>query len=144
MAFNPILPIDGSLIEAGELRDQFNGLKDLIDAVPAGPPGPAGPAGPQGPPFAGAEVESTVTLPPFNPASVSVMFDGTNVRFSFGIPQGNPGEVSIIDLNAAIGSVISGSSSVSNNVELLLPTNPNPSILDVATRLDQLILTLRR
>ena len=85
-----------------------------------------------------------VTLPAFNPASVSVMFDGTNVRFSFGIPQGNPGEVSFGDLNGAIGSVISGSSSVSNSVDLLLPTNPNPSLLDVATKLDQLIQALRR
>lgn len=144
MAFNPILPIDGSLIAAEELRNQFNGLKDLIDAVPAGPTGPEGPPGPQGPPFAGAQVESTVTLPPFNPASVGVMFDGTNVRFSFGIPQGNPGEVSFADLNGAIGSVISGSSSVSNSVDLLLPTNPNPSLLDVATKLDQLIQALRR
>ena len=85
-----------------------------------------------------------VTLPAFNPASVSVMFDGTNVRFSFGIPQGNPGEVSFADLNGAIGSVISGSSSVSNSVDLLLPTNPNPSLLDVAAKLDQLIQALRR
>ena len=144
MPFDPSLPAAGSPLQSAVMRNQFNGLKDLIDAVPAGPPGPEGPVGPQGPPFAGAEVESTVTLPPFNPASVSVMFDGTNVKFSFGIPQGNPGEVSIIDLNAAIGSVISGSSSVSNSVELLLPTNPNPSILDVAQKLDELILALRR
>ena len=144
MAFDPSLPADGSPLDAGEMRSQLTGLESMINAVPAGPPGPEGPPGPQGPPFAGAEVESTVTLPPFNPASVSVMFDGTNVRFSFGIPQGNPGEVSIIDLNAAIGSVISGSSSVSNSVELLLPTNPNPSILDVVQKLDELILALRR
>ena len=144
MAFDPSLPADGSPLDAGEMRSQLTGLESMINAVPAGPPGPEGPTGPQGPPFAGAEVESTVTLPPFNPASVSVMFDGTNVRFSFGIPQGNPGEVSIIDLNAAIGSVISGSSSVSTSVELLLPTNPNPTILDVAAKLDELILALRR
>ena len=30
------------------------------------------------------------------------------------------------------------------SVELLLPTNPNPSILDVAAKLDELILALRR
>ena len=30
------------------------------------------------------------------------------------------------------------------SVELLLPTNPNPSILDVAQKLDELILALRR
>ena len=134
-AFDPALPAEGRPLVSAEMRSQLNGLAVMINSVPAGP---------QGPPFAGAEVESTVTLPPFNPPSVSVMFDGTNVKFSFGIPQGNPGEVSIIDLNAAIGSVISGSSSVSNSVELLLPTNPNPSILDVAQKLDELILALRR
>ena len=39
--FDPTKPIDGSLIAAGELRNQFNGLKFLIDAVsrPASPPG---------------------------------------------------------------------------------------------------------
>ena len=144
MPFDPSLPAAGAPLQSAVMRDQLNGLKDLIDAVPAGPTGPEGPPGPQGPPFAGAQVESTVTLPPFNPASVGVMFDGTNVRFSFGIPQGNPGEVSFADLNGAIGSVISGSSSVSNSVDLLLPTNPNPSLLDVAAKLDQLIQALRR
>ena len=42
MAFNPLLPLDGSLIEAPEMRSQLNGLKTLIDNVPAGPPGPQG------------------------------------------------------------------------------------------------------
>ena len=32
MAFNPILPIDGSEIDAAELRAQFNALNDLIAA----------------------------------------------------------------------------------------------------------------
>jgi hypothetical protein len=40
--------VDGSLIVAGELRDQFNGLADMIDAIPAGPPGPQGPQGETG------------------------------------------------------------------------------------------------
>ena len=34
-AFNPALPVDGSLVEAGELRDQFNGLAALIAAIPS-------------------------------------------------------------------------------------------------------------
>ena len=34
MAFNPTLPLDGSLMVAAEMRDQFNGLKGLIDAQP--------------------------------------------------------------------------------------------------------------
>src|SRR4051812_14413522 len=35
MPFNPTLPVDASLIEADELRNQFNGLKALIDALAA-------------------------------------------------------------------------------------------------------------
>ena len=34
MAFNPTLPLDGSLMVAAEMRDQFNGLKTQIDAQP--------------------------------------------------------------------------------------------------------------
>ena len=49
-AYNPALPVNGSLIIASELRDQFQGLAAMIEAVPAGPPGPEGPAGPQGNP----------------------------------------------------------------------------------------------
>ena len=48
--FDPNLPQAGTEIDAVQMRDQLNGLKDLIDAVPAGPPGPQGPAGPAGPP----------------------------------------------------------------------------------------------
>ena len=49
MSFNPNLPLDDSLMVAGEMRNQFNGLKTLIDEVPAGPQGPVGPMGPAGP-----------------------------------------------------------------------------------------------
>ena len=35
MAFNPTLPLDGSLMVAAEMRDQFNGLKTFIDALGA-------------------------------------------------------------------------------------------------------------
>ena len=53
MAFDPNKPAFKTPVRSQELRDQFNGLKDLIDAVPVGPPGPAGqdgPTGPTGPP----------------------------------------------------------------------------------------------
>ena len=45
MPFDPTLPLDNSIVEADELRDQFNALKALIDAIPAGPPGPQGAPG---------------------------------------------------------------------------------------------------
>ncbi len=34
MAFNPDLPVANSEILSAELRDQFNGLKELVDARP--------------------------------------------------------------------------------------------------------------
>ena len=49
MSFNPNLPFDDSEMDAGEMRSQFTGLKNLIDNAPAGPQGAAGPAGAQGP-----------------------------------------------------------------------------------------------
>lgn len=65
------------------------------------------------------------------------------MRFSFGITEGAPAEVSTGDPNAANAIVIGRSSAASNSVDLLLATNPNPTILDVATRLDQVIQALR-
>jgi hypothetical protein len=35
MPFNPILPVNNSLVDAAELRAQFNGLKDFIDTQAA-------------------------------------------------------------------------------------------------------------
>ena len=49
MPFDPALPLQDSEIVSVVLRNQFNGLKELIDAIPAGPPGPEGPSGSQGP-----------------------------------------------------------------------------------------------
>src|SRR5688500_11838248 len=59
--------------------------------IPRGADGATGADGPQGPPFAGAIVDATNTLNPGVPASVSVSFDGTDVHFTFGIPQGEQG-----------------------------------------------------
>lgn len=107
MPFNPTLPLDGSLMEAPEMRSQFNGLKTLIDNVPAGPPGPQGEQGPQGPqgeqggngsqgePGAqgpegavgpqGGQGEPGIQGPPFATAVV----DGVNT-----LPPGDPATVS--------------------------------------------------
>ena len=48
MSFDPTKPVEGTEVDAKELREQFNGLKALIDAIPAGPPGPQGPQGSAG------------------------------------------------------------------------------------------------
>jgi hypothetical protein len=75
-AFNPALPVDDSLVVAGELRDQFNGLKDLIDAIQT---------------INAAVVDGTNTLPPGNPANVTLSVSGNTLHFTFDIPQGLTG-----------------------------------------------------
>ena len=75
-AFNPALPADDSLVVAGELRDQFNGLKDLIDAIQT---------------ITGAVVDGTNTLPPGDPAVVTLSVADDTLHFGFGIPRGQAG-----------------------------------------------------
>ena len=53
-----------------------------------GPEGPAGPA-------ATVDVDSTTTLPPDQPASVTNVGDGSHAKFRFGIPRGQKGEQGI-------------------------------------------------
>ncbi len=106
--FDPSLPADHSPNSAAQMRGQLISLKNLIDAVPAGPPGAPGV---QGPPFANAVVEAVTTVPAGGAATVSVFFDGTDVRFTFGIPQGEggvqgqPGPQGPAFANAVIDSV---------------------------------------
>ena len=115
--------------------------------------GAQGPPGPQGPPFAAALVDGTSTLDPGNAATVSVSFDGSNVRFLFGIPRGadgingtngNDGEVS----NAQLASAIAGTSMNSNAVSTLdtVPSDP-PTFADyeaLRAKVNELIVALRR
>jgi len=76
MAFNPLLPLDGSLMEAPEMRSQFNGLKTLIDNVPG---------------ITAAVVDSVTTLGPGEPATVTVSITGTVLHFSLALPRGADG-----------------------------------------------------
>ncbi|MEQ1751638.1 MAG: hypothetical protein ABL974_19615 [Prosthecobacter sp.] len=122
-----------------------------------------GAAGPQGPPFANAVVDAVNTLNPGDAATVSVIFDGVNVHFSYGIPRGNdgspgqngsnggdgpqgpPGEVT----NAALTGAIIGTSSNSNAVATLdTPfVNDPPTLADmevVRVKMNELITALRR
>jgi hypothetical protein len=118
--------------------------------------GPPGNDGAQGPPFAQAIVDSVTTLDPGNPATVGVSFDGSNVRFTFGIPrgsdgtsgsdgsQGPPGEIS----QAQLDSAISGTSANTNSVSTLGQSadgSYNPSQMQVLmNKMDELINALRR
>ncbi len=122
-----------------------------------GQTGQNGQDGAQGPPFANAIVDGVNTLNPGEPATVDLIFDGTNVRFTFGIPQGavgatgdqGPGgEISQVDLSNAITDVLVQTSDNSNGVSTLgLAVSDPPSqgeMQQIADKLDELITALRR
>lgn len=114
-----------------------------------GPEGPPGNDGGQGPPFASAVVDGVATLEPGEPATVDATFDGTDVRFSFGIPRGNdgaegpsgpPGEITQAQLDAAI----EGTSPNTNAISTLDSTFADPDLESVREKLNELILNGRR
>ncbi len=114
--------------------------------------GPPGNDGAQGPPFAQAVVDGVTTLDPGNPATVGVSFDGSNVRFTFGIPRGNdgsngsdgsqgpPGEIS----QAQLDSAISGTSANTNGVSTLDSAFADPDMEAIRQKLNEMILNGRR
>jgi hypothetical protein len=138
------------------MRAQLNGLKDLIDALPTG-------AG-----ITDAVIESVTTLPPGNPASATVSLAGSELRFTFALPegatgpagqtgstgndgqqgptgaQGPPGEVSQTDLNNATLNMLSQSSNVTNNVSELPSGFSDPDAETLRLKMNELILALRR
>ena len=155
MPYDPSFPPHGADLISAQWRDQFHGIKALVDAVPAGPPGPQGP---QGPPFASALVDAVSTLNPGDSATVSTSFDGSNVRFTFGIPrgadgnqgpqgpqgsegpQGPTGEVT----NAALASAIAGTSANTNGVTTLDTPFADPDMEALRQKLNEMILNGRR
>jgi hypothetical protein len=171
MAFDPTLPANDSPMVSAEMRSQFTGLADLIQSIPVGPQGPPGPAGgdgpmgpegpegpqgiegvpgpagmmgPQGPPFSSAIVDATDTLLPGSQATVTTFFDGMNVHFTFGIPQGIGGEVSIVNLNDAIAQTLFQTSSNSNLVATLDTPYADPDAEALRLKMNELIQALRR
>lgn len=145
-------------VVGNELRFTFD-----IPAGPQGATGNDGSEGPPGPPFANAVVDVVNTLPAGNPATVEVTFDGTDVHFTFGIPQGNdgpggadgaqgpagpPGEVTGAELADAIADTVAGSSANSNGVDFLSLGISDPpthaELQAVLDKLNELIGALRR
>ena len=114
--------------------------------------GPPGNDGAQGPPFAQAVVDGVTTLDPGQQATVQTSFDGSNVRFTFGIPRGSdgssgsngsdgaPGEVS----NAQLNSAISGTSHNTNGVSTLDSAFADPDVEALRQKLNEMILNGRR
>lgn len=145
MPFDPSKPIEGTEIDAAELRSQFTGLHDMIVSIPAGPPGPPGPS------LVSAVVDSVSTAPSGSGSSASVFVDGGGqAHFTFTLvegPSGPIGEVSFGFLSGEIANVTSvclnGSSNNSNAVGTLdAPMSGDAEILRV--KLNELILALRR
>jgi hypothetical protein len=108
-----------------------------------------------GPPFAQAIIDSVNTLNPGDNTTASVSFDGSNVRFTFGIPRGNdgtngtngndggqgpPGEVT----NAQLSSAISGTSNNTNAIATLDTPFADPDAESMRQRFNELVLALRR
>lgn len=139
MAFDPNLPQENTLADAAQMRAQFNGLKAFIDAILT---------------VTAVQVDATNTLPPGNAAGVNVSVSGHTLHLTFNIPQGaegpmgQPGEVSVNDLNSAISSAISGTSNNTNNVGTLNQSADSSynqqQMQDVLNKLDEFINAARR
>jgi len=163
MPFDPNLPQNGQPLDADVLRVQLQGLVELISSIPKGEKGDPGqngsdggpgPQGSQGPPFAQAVVDAVNTLNAGENASVSVSFDGTNVRFTFSIPRGSEGTAGLPGSDGAPGEVTlqqlrEASSANTNGVSTLDNTSGNepPTLADfelLRGKLNELILALRQ
>ncbi|MFN0077499.1 MAG: hypothetical protein ACKVY0_13600 [Prosthecobacter sp.] len=131
----------------------------LLFAIPRGSDGTNGSNGNdggQGPPFTNFIVDGVNMLNPTDPASVQTNFDGSAVRIIFNIPrgftgndggrgpQGSPGEVT----NGQLSSAVNGTSNNSNAVNTLAMIVSDPptvgEVQAIASKLDELILALRR
>ena len=136
MAFDPNLPQENTLVDAVQMRAQLNGLKALVDAILT---------------VSAAQVDATNTLPPGDPASVSVTVSGNTLQFTFNIPAGQsgpPGEVTFNDLNNAIAGAVSGTSNNTNGVSTLgmgADGNYNQQQMqDLINKVDEFINAARR
>jgi hypothetical protein len=108
--------------------------------------GQTGPQGPQGPAFTSFAVDTVNTLPAGQLATVITSFDGTTVRFTFGIPRGEQGVPGIQGVPGP--SDLSGTSNNTNGVATLgiaISDPPTQSEMQqMMAKMNELILALRR
>jgi len=76
MPYDPAYPPTNAEIESAPMRGQLNGLKDLIDAIQT---------------ITAAQIDAVNTLPPGEPATVTLGVSGGTLHFTFGLPQGQEG-----------------------------------------------------
>lgn len=142
MPFDPSLPAPNSPLQSQVIRDQFQALFNLINSIAS---------------ITAAEVDGVNTLPAGSPANVNVSVSGNALHFSFDIPQGNdgptgstgqPGEVSLTDLNNGLLDNLNQCSNNTNNVSTLGQSADGSynqtQMQDVLNKLDELISALRR
>ena len=135
-------------------NDGVNGINGSDGSQgPPGINGTYGAQGPPGPPFAQAVVDGVTTLNPGGNATMGVNFDGANVRFLLGIPQGQPGNDGAPgppgEITAAqLKNAILGTSAPTNAVSTLGQAADNsynqPQMQDILNKMDELINALRR
>lgn len=159
MPFDPTLPQENTPLDAAQMRGQLTGLKDLIDNVPG---------------VTSAQVVSVTTLPPGSQATAAVSLVGTELHFTFALPegatgaqgeqgspgsagsngndgapgqqgpQGVPGEVTLSDLNNGLLNTLSQTSSNSNAIDELPNAFSDPDAEALRLRFNALINALRR
>jgi len=151
--------LDPGMAAAAQVSFDGNNVRFIFD-IPRGfdgqPGGDGQPGndGQPGPPFAQAVVDGVTTLNPGDNATVDVSFDGSNVRFQFGIPRGNdggtgndgmPGEVTNADLSSAIDGTSANTNAV-NTLDTAFANDP-PTLADMElmrSKYNELVLALRR
>jgi hypothetical protein len=145
--FDPTYPQNGDQADADPLRDQFNSLKGLIDAVPPPIPGPQGPAG--------ADGRSIVNVYDDGSGRAIVQMSDGSTYGPFTIASGPPGadgqpgpQGPMGDIVNAVNNAIAGTSNNSNSISILDMTVSDPptqmEVQNIASRVDALILALRR
>ena len=132
--FDPAQPAEGSPLSSAVMRSQLTSLKALIDALLT---------------VTAAQVDATTTLPPGSPATVSVTVEGNTLHFSFGIPQGQPGdpgppgEVTEAQLAAGLDTRAHQVSSV-DSLNLTAEPEYTPGQLDeVVTKINEILNGLK-
>ena len=154
--YDPTLPANGTPLASAEMRAQLTGLKDLIDAIQT---------------ITAAQMDAVNTVPPGDPAAVTLSVAGGTLHFTFSIPQGAngadgingssgsdggegppgpegpqgvPGEVTLQQLTDAIATTSANSNAVTTLD--FIPSDP-PSQMEmqqVIDKVNELINALRR
>lgn len=159
MPYDPTLPQAGTEIDAVQMRAQLNGLKDLIDAIQT---------------ITTAQIDAVNTVPPGDPAAVTLSVAGGTLHFTFNIPQGAngadgingssgsdggegppgpegpqgepgvPGEVTLQQLTDAIATTSTNSNAVATLGMGVSDPPTQAEVQQIANKLDELINALRR